>query len=433
MSEASSDNTTIPAVTLSQRWQWASKQAVSFLMQQAVENPGCLSLAAGLVDSTTLPVQAANTALNTLFSQNQRARAALQYGSTAGAQVLRERIVELLAELERRPQPELNISSDQVVLTTGSQQLLSLVGEVLMDPGDICLVAAPTYYVFLGLLEGLGVRTVSVAADECGMQPDVLERTLQQIEAAGELHKVKLVYLVSYFENPSGVSLSEDRRTAVLNIVQRFSRTQRILILEDAAYRELRYDGPDLPSIWSRDASRSWVILAQTFSKTFSPGLRVGFGVLPADLVQAVCDRKGNEDFGSPHLNQQLLAAVLECGLYRDHVESLRNAYRRKRDAMLEAADRYFQDLSGVEWVRPQGGLYVWMTVPKQIETGFDSRLFQQATQVEKVMYVPGELCFAVGDGRRPNHHLRLSFGVQTPEGIDEGMQRLARALRHVL
>ncbi len=433
MSEAFSDNTTIPAVTLSQRWHWASKQAVSFLMQQAVENPGCLSLAAGLVDSTTLPVQAANTAFNTLFSRSEQARAALQYGSTAGAYVLRERIIDLIAELEQRPRAELDISSDQVVLTTGSQQLLSLVGEVLMDPDDICLVAAPTYYVFLGLLEGLGVRAVSVAADACGMQPEALERTLEKIEAAGELHKVKLVYLVSYFENPSGVSLSEARRTAVLDIVQRFSRTQRILILEDAAYRELRYDGPELPSIWSRDKSRSWVILAQTFSKTFSPGLRVGFGVLPSDLVQAVCDRKGNEDFGSPHLNQQLLAAVLERGLYRDHVESLRGAYRQKRDAMLQAADRYFQELSGVEWVRPHGGLYVWMTVPEHIETGFASRLFQQATQVERVMYVPGELCFAANDGKRPNHHLRLSFGVQTPEGIDEGKQRLARALQHVL
>ncbi|MEO1999800.1 MAG: PLP-dependent aminotransferase family protein, partial [Planctomycetaceae bacterium] len=197
--------------------------------------------------------------------------------------------------------------------------------------------------------------------------------------------------------------------------------------------RELRYDGPDLPSIWSRDESQAWVILAQTFSKSFSPGLRVGFGVLPADLVQPVLDRKGNEDFGSPHLNQQLLTAVLEGGLYREHVELLRGAYRRKRDAMLQAADRYFQDLNGVEWVRPLGGLYVWVTVPDGIETGFNSHLFQQATQVEKVMYVPGELCFATSDGKRPNHHLRLSFGAQTPDGIDEGMQRLARALRHVL
>ncbi|MEO1999795.1 MAG: PLP-dependent aminotransferase family protein, partial [Planctomycetaceae bacterium] len=180
MSEASHTNNTIPAAKLSQRWRWASKQAVSFLMQQAVENPDCLSLAAGLVDSKTLPVEASLAAFDKLFSQRELAQPALQYGSTAGARVLREHILDLIGELEHRPREQLGISADQVVLTTGSQQLLSLVGEVLMDPGDICLVAAPTYYVFLGLLDGLGVRAVSVAADECGMQPEALERTLRQ-------------------------------------------------------------------------------------------------------------------------------------------------------------------------------------------------------------------------------------------------------------
>jgi len=433
MSEVPHSSNLIPAAPLSQRWHWASKQAVSFLMQQAVENPDCLSLAAGLVDSTTLPVAATQTALTEIFSEGRLARPALQYGSTAGAHSLRQQILELVAELEQCPREQLGVTVDQVVLTTGSQQLLSLVGEVLMNPGDICLVAAPTYYVFLGLLEGLGVRAVSVPSDEQGMQSEALEQTLLQLEAAGELQRVKLVYLVSYFENPSGVSLSDARRTAILELVQRFSREQRILILEDAAYRELRYDGPDLPSIWSRDQSNSWVILAQTFSKTFSPGLRVGFGILPSELVQPILDRKSNEDFGSPHFNQQLLNAVLERGLYRDHVQTLRHAYRNKRDAMLQAADRYFQELKGVEWVRPHGGLYVWVTIPEGIPTGFDSPLFQQATQCEQVMYVPGELCFANGPEQRPQHHIRLSFGVQTPEGIDEGMRRLARALRHVL
>ncbi|MGH7199355.1 MAG: aminotransferase class I/II-fold pyridoxal phosphate-dependent enzyme, partial [Planctomycetaceae bacterium] len=188
-----------------------------------------------------------------------------------------------------------------------------------------------------------------------------------------------------------------------------------------------------LPSVWSFDPDRETVILAQTFSKSFSPGLRVGFGVLPRELVRPVCDRKGNEDFGSAHLNQQVLEAVFELGLYEPHVENLRRSYRAKRDAMLAATDRYFGDLPDVEWVRPHGGLYVWMTLPEDIDTGFAGRLFQTATKDHAVMYVPGELCFAGDADERPRNDMRLSFGVQDPAGIELGMQRLASAVRGVL
>src|SRR5262249_55536523 len=157
-----------------------------------------------------------------------------------------------------------------------------------------------------------------------------------------------LIYVVSWYENPSGVSLSAERRRAVVEIARRWSRKQRIFVLEDAAYRELRYDGPEFPSVWSCDAARDTVILAQTFSKSFAPGLRVGFGVVPRSLVGPICDRKGNEDFGSANFNQHLLASVFEQGLYAEHVEMLQRTYRGKRDAMLAAADRHFRSLPGV-------------------------------------------------------------------------------------
>ena len=200
-------------------------------------------------------------------------------------------------------------------------------------------------------------------------------------------------------------------------------------MLEDAAYRELHYDGPRLPSVWSFDTERDTVILAQTFSKSFSPGLRVGFGVVPRELVGPLCDRKGNEDFGSANFNQHLLATVFEQGLYADHVRSLRETYRGKRDAMLSAADRYFGNFDGVEWVHPHGGLYVWMTLPESVATGFESPLFERAAKVEQVMYVPGEVCYAGPGHQKPRNQMRLSFGTQTPAGIDEGMRRLARAV----
>ncbi len=433
MAVESNFTTQLPALRLSQRRQWARKQAVSFLMQQGVENHDVISLGAGLVDQESLPVEETRAALKTLLSDHQRVKQALQYGTTPGAEPLRRQLLEQLARLEGCPPEELGIDADQLILTTGSQQLLSLVGDVLLDPGDICLVAAPTYFVFLGTVAGLGARTISVATDDGGMRPEALEALFERLLSAGQLDRVKLIYVVSYYDNPAGLSLSAQRREAVLDIVRRWSKPHRIFILEDAAYRELRYDGPVLPSLWSFDTTRESVILAQTFSKSFSPGLRVGFGVVPAGLVKPICDRKGNEDFGSANFNQHLIAGVIEQGLYDSHVAKLRDSYRAKRDCMLAAADRYFADIPGVSWVHPHGGLYVWMTVPPAIDAGFDGPLFDRATNVERVMYVPGELFYADEPDDRPRNQMRLSYGVQTPEGIELGMQRLARAVRAVL
>ncbi len=436
--ETEAPPTTHPPLKLSRRWQWASKGAISFLMQQGVENPGVLSLAAGLVDPASLPVAEAREAVRRLLQRDDFARIVLQYGTTAGAERLRRELLSHLASQENCRTEELGITTDQLLLTTGSQQFLSLVGEVLLDPGDICLVASPTYFVFLGVLDGLGAQAIPVATDEDGMRMDALETELARLEAEGLLDRVKLIYLVSYYENPSGVSLSEDRREQVVEIAKRWSKRQRIFILEDAAYRELRYDGPNLPSVWSFDPARETVIYTQTFSKSFSPGVRVGYGVAPRDLIAPICDRKGNEDFGSANLNQHLMAQVFEDGHYYPHVEQVRNSYRTKRDAMLHAAEKYFTGIPGVSWVSPHGGLYVWMTLPEGVPTGFDSPLFEQATKVEQVMYVPGELCFANDlhlppDEAQPRNHMRLSFGVQTPEGIDLGIKRLANAVRAIL
>jgi 2-aminoadipate transaminase len=310
---------------------------------------------------------------------------------------------------------------------------LSLVGEILLDPDDIWLVAAPTYFVFLGVIHGLGARAVPIPADENGMQIDVLEQELERIDAAGQLSKVKLIYAVSYYENPSGISLSVERRRELVQLAERWSRDQKIFVLEDAAYRELCYDGPDRPSVWSFDPSHETVILAQTFSKSFSPGLRCGYGLLPKPLVRPVSDRKGNEDFGSSNFIQHLLATVLESGLYEPHVEQVRASYRMKRDRMLAAIEKHFDDLPGVSWVRPHGGLYVWMTLPERIETGFDSPFFDRAVKVDGVMYVPGELCYAGTPTQRRRNQMRLSFGVESPDKIEEGIRRLSNAVRAVL
>lgn len=420
-------------IHFSQHAQRSSEQAIGYLMQQAVENADCISLAAGLVDEQSLPVTLARTAVNEVLADEAGGRKILQYGTTQGPEPLRRVFRSYLAELEHSTNELRDLPLSQIFLTTGSQQLLSLITQALFDPGDICLVAAPTYFVFIGVLQAAGARIIPVKSDDNGMCPDALNQELAKLKEEGQLHRVRLVYVVSYFENPSGVSVSTERRPRLLQTVKDYSTESKILLLEDAAYRELRYDGEVSPSIWSFDTDRSTVILAQTFSKSFSPGVRVGLGVLPQELVKPVSDLKGNEDFGSAHLNQHVLARVLKNGAYRQHVEIVRASYREKRNAMLKACEQEFSGVPGVSWLHPSGGMYVWMRLPDHVHTGFDSEVFRQATQVEKVMYVPGELSYPFDWPERPRCEMRLSFGVQSVEGIQEGILRLARAVRTVM
>ena len=425
---------TAPPLQLSRRWHYAREQAISFLMQQAVENPEVISLAAGLVDYSTLPGEETLDASQEVLSDHAAAQIALQYGTTAGAERLRRLLLNHFAELEGQSAADCPAETSRLMITTGSQQLLSLACEVLLDPGDICVVAGPTYFVFCGNLNGVGAETVTIPTDDDGIRTDLLEAELQRLDSEGLLPRVKLIYVVSYYDNPAGLSLSLDRRREVVEIARRWSREHRILILEDAAYRELRYDGPVFPSIWSCDDTGGQnVIYTQTFSKSYAPGLRVGFGVVPDDLVRPLCDRKGNEDFGSANLNQYLLANVLESGRYAEHLQLVCDSYRTKRDKMLAAAEEHFSGFPGAMWVHPHGGLYVWMTLPEQIETGFESALFEEAVKRQGVMYVPGELCYTGPIANRPRHQMRLSYGVQTPDGIEEGMRRLAAAVQTFL
>jgi len=273
-----------------------------------------------------------------------------------------------------------------------------------------------------------------VPMDEEGMNTNALAELLARLERSGELERVRLIYVTDYFQNPSGLTLSLPLRRHLLDLVGRFGRKQRIFILEDAAYRELRYDGPDLPTIKSLDADNSTVILAMTFSKPLSPGLKTGYGLLPRALMTALLRLKGNHDFGSNNLTQHLLDRLLDNGAYDRHVAKLCQVYRHKRDAMLAGLAEVFpatQNGSGkVHWTRPAGGLYVWLAFAPEVMTGPDSPLMRAALD-EGVLYVPGEFCYVNGsNGPVPKNEARLSFGVAGPEQIREALRRLARAAR---
>lgn len=415
--------------------QRASTQAIGFLMQQGLENADCLSLAAGFVDPVTLPVNLAQQSLSEIANDALQGRISLQYGAPCGSDQLRTVFRDYLIQLEGPGSKMHQLPLNRMMLTTGSQQFLTLASQAILNPGDICLVAAPTYFAYLGVLDGVGAEVIPVPSDENGMDPAALDETFAQLESENRLDKVKLVYVVSYHDNPSGVSVSEERRPQLLDSVRKWSTENHIFLLEDAAYREMNYSGEALPSIWSFEESseHEHVILTQTFSKSFSPGLRVGIGILPPQLVGPVTDIKSNEDFGSAHMNQCIVAHVLQSGAYQPHVDGLHEAYRIKRDAMLAAAGEFFSDIPGVAWLKPEGGLYVWMSLPESISTAFDSPLFQQATTVNKVMYVPGQLFYPSSWVNRPDNQMRLSYGVLDAEQIREGMKRLAEAVKAII
>jgi 2-aminoadipate transaminase len=398
-------------------------------MQRALGNPGLISLAAGFVDHATLPVEATARAAAAVLADATEGRRALQYGTTRGDLRLRTQLMRLLERNEGVATGTFDDVAHRTVVTSGSQQLLYLIAEALLDPGDIVLVESPTYFVFLGILESRGASAIGVETDDGGMRIDVLEQTLRQLEAEGRLDRVKLIYTVSEHSNPTGLSLAAERRGPLVELARRWSKTRRIFILEDAAYRGLSFTGTEPPSVWRHDTAADTVILARTFSKTFSPGLKTGFGVLPEPLMGPILHLKGNHDFGSCHFSQQLLEHVMADGSYDQQVACQVATYSRKRDVFLEALDTHLSPLgSSVSWTHPRGGIYVWLNVSDEVDTGRESPFFAQCLE-EGVLYVPGVYAFATEPGPAPRSHARLSFGVASEAGLAEGARRLSRAL----
>jgi 2-aminoadipate transaminase len=404
---------------------------ISDLMARALANPELISLAAGFVDQQTLPVEPTRQAVDALLRDRPSALDALQYGTTPGDPVLRTWLLEELVQRDLQGDRG-SLELDQVVITAGSNQLLHLLCVALLQPGDIVLCASPTYLVFMGTALSVGARTVGVAVDRHGIIPEALNEALLMLQRQGELPRVKAIYLVPYFDNPCGLTMSVARREAIVELAKRWSLEHPIYVISDDAYRELHYDTPDVPGLRAFDETGETVIVTGTFSKSFSPGIRIGWGVLPKSVVAPVCNHKGNIDFGSPNFNQQLMRRVLEMGLYEPHIDAIRREYRQKLHAMLEAADRYLAPISGTSWIPPTGGLYLWLELPPDIPTGPSGPLLDLAIR-KGMFYVPVQFCFPEeGEPVRENT-IRLSFGAASCSGIRQGVRLLAESIQEVM
>ncbi|MBN2579949.1 MAG: PLP-dependent aminotransferase family protein [Pirellulales bacterium] len=422
-----------PASDLSRRAEWVGGEPIaSLLMAKALAQPELVSLAAGFVDQESLPVEPTRKTLEKIFSQAPVGREALQYGTTIGYPPLRKLILSRLLQADGCTAAEWNLSPEQVIVSAGSNQLLFLLGDILLNPGDIVICGSPSYYVYLGILGNLGARAVGVECDEQGIVPEAIDEELRRRQAAGELARVKAIYVMPYSDNPMGVTMPEVRRQAVVELAKRWLPDQRLYVIEDVAYRELRYYGEDVPSLRRSDPEGETVVQVGTFSKSYSPGIRVGWGIFPPALLTPLLHEKGNFDFGSPQLNQMLMTTVIEQGLFDPHVAYLCETYRHKTEATLRALDEFLGPIGGIEWIRPHGGLYVWVRLPESIDTGVAGPLFDRAI-TEGVLYIPGEFCYPSEGAAPQKNMLRLSFGVPHCDAIRRGVQSLGRAIRQIL
>ncbi len=367
------------------------------------QQPGVISFAGGLPAPELFPVREFLEACNYVLAHD--AQCALQYGQTQGYGPL----LDFLAEKGRKyGVPSL---AENILVTNGSQQALDLIGKVFVDPGDIIVTESPTYLGAIQAFQTYGPRFVTVPLDDDGMQVALLEDVLLQQHA-------KFIYVLPNFQNPAGTTMSMQRRQGLVEIAARHGA----FIVEDDPYGELRFEGEDIPPIVSLHKEN--VIYLSTFSKTLAPGIRLGWISAPKDTIAKLVQAKQGADLHTGTLVQCIVNDICQRGILRSHVRRLRAEYHKRRDVMLAAMAQHFP--AGVSWTRPQGGLFLWVCLPEEVDTG---RLFHIALE-EQVAFVPGSAFYPYDGG---HNAMRLNFSCMDPVLIEEGIRRLGRAITREL
>ena len=378
---------------------------------KVASQPDVISLAGGMPAPELFPIKEVATA--SLQALEKLGADALQYSISEGYPPLRQFIVDKMSRYG------IVASVDNVLITSGSQQALDLVGKVLIDPGNVILTEAPTYVGAIQSWSAYQASFASVPLDEEGMMVHLLE------EKIIETHP-KFMYVLPNFHNPGGVTLSPERREKLVSLARQYG----VPVIEDDPYGELRFEGEHVPPIVVIDARRNAerlqgyfkgdVIYMSTFSKTLAPGLRLGWIVAPVEVVKKLVQAKQGADLHSSTYSQVVAYEVVADGFLDEHVKEIRDVYRQRRDAMLAAMEQYLPE--GVTWTRPQGGLFLWVKLPE----GIDSLELMEEAIEQKVAFVPGTAFYA---DERGHDSLRLTFSYCPAEMIEEGIRRLGSAI----
>jgi len=375
------------------------------------QQPEVISFAGGLPAPDVFPTERFREACCRVLEQ--KAKLALQYGATEGYEPLREMIARHTSRYGIKAKPE------NVLITSGSQQALDLIGKLLINPGDRILIEAPTYLGALQAFTVYGAEYVSVPCDDHGIRTDLLDKPLRS--------GPKFMYILPNFQNPGGTTLSEGRRHELVLLADRFG----IPIIEDDPYGQLRYEGEHLPPLVVLDRknlrrdngySIGNVIYLSTFSKTLAPGLRLGWIIAPPEVIAKLVQLKQGADLHTSTFIQMLAYEVARDNFLDEHVKLIRRVYGERRDVMLAALQEFFPP--EVTWTHPQGGLFLWVTLPE----GMNSQKLFEAGLKENVAFVPGDSFYP--NGQEGLGHLRLNFSNAEPQQIREGIRRLSIAVK---
>lgn len=375
--------------------------------------PDVISFAGGLPAPDLFPIERFKEAAEVVLTE--MGDRALQYGTTEGYQPLREMIARNAGKYG------IQISADNVMITTGSQQALDLLGRIFINRGDRILAESPTYLGAIQAWNAYGVKYVTIPYDEDGMQTDLLESRLRT--------GLKFIYVLPNFQNPTGVTLSRERRIQLVEMANAYG----VPIVEDDPYGQLRYEGDHIPPVVVLDDEirakevpiySGNVIYTSTFSKILAPGLRLAWVVAPTEVIKKLVQAKQGCDLNTSTFNQYLAYEVANGPWIKTHIQTIREAYKERRDVMLNALEQYMPD--GVNWTHPKGGLFLWATLPEGVNTG---DIFPLAVE-QKVAFVPGNPFHPLGGGENT---MRLNFSCMKPEPIDEGIKRLAEVIKNNL
>jgi 2-aminoadipate transaminase len=392
-----------------QRTQRMGSSAIRELLK-LTEQPDIISFGGGMPAPDVFPLDEFGQACERVVKDY--GTSALQYGPTEGYKPLREMICRHTARYG------IEIAPDNVMITSGSQQALDLLGKILINRGDRILVESPTYLGALQAWNAYGAEYVTVPMDEHGMITDALEEALRS--------GPKFIYVLPNFQNPTGVTLSYERRLKLIDLADRYG----VPIVEDDPYGQLRYEGDHLPSVVTLDSQyrdncsicyRGNVIYLSTFSKILAPGIRLAWVIAPPEVIRKLVQAKQGADLHTSSFNQIVAFEVAKGGFLDRHVKLIRDVYRERRDVMLAAMDGYFPP--GVDWTHPEGGLFLWGTLP---ETMSSSDVLKHAID-QKVAFVPGGPFYPTGGG---HNTMRINFSYATPDKIREGIARLGKVIR---
>ena len=367
--------------------------------------PEVISLAGGLPDTSTFPPKSFAAQMTRIAQES--AAEALQYGPTEGFEETKDCICEVMAAEGMLPDPE------DLIVTTGGQQAIDLVTKTLVDPGDVVICEAPTYPGAVPVFCSYQAEVVQVEVDEDGMRIDLLEEVLERLEREGR--RPKFVYTVPSFQNPAGVTMSLERRLRLVELAAH----HEMLLVEDNPYGQLRYEGESLPPLYQLDGG-DFVIYLGTFSKILSPGIRLGWAVAPPPVMEKIVLGKQATDLCTSTMTQYFVREYFAEGRWREYVADLVDLYRGRRDTMLAALHEHFPPEA--TWTEPEGGLFIWATLPDYIDT---SDLLARALRAD-VAFVPGAAAYIDGRG---GSSMRLNFSGVGEDEIREGIRRIGEVI----